>query len=311
MGTGAETEDLRFCRSVLESKWAALLPELSAVKSHPSGEAIHNTRVQSRRLRAALEAFQDLCPAEPWRTACETVRAITRTLGGVRETEVLGTLISELDLGADQAAALCREYLQERLEKRTRKLNKRLARELRQIKVKRLQSQIRLLTSSLDGQSAGGLHDRFVRVISALAAPVLEFRARRSFSRASDQRLHRLRIAVKKLRYGLELFDEILPGELQAVIEQARAMQDAAGSHQVWSVLREFLQREIRRLTAQKTTNLAFQTGRILRIVEDRKRELRQALLPTIIAVQAGVQRLLSPELAPLNGDRPASPLRT
>src|SRR5512140_3038342 len=130
----AQHENPPSCRSLLEKKAGALLPELSHLKRHAGPDAIHDTRVQSRRLRAALETFRDLCAPGLWSTAYESVRAITKTLGKPRESEVLSTLLDELDLGNDTAAALCREYLRERLSRENRKLSKKLRGDLRDIK---------------------------------------------------------------------------------------------------------------------------------------------------------------------------------
>src|SRR5262249_13750555 len=46
---------------------------------------------------------------------------------------------------------------------------------------------------------------------------------------ASLARLHRLRIAGKRLRYLLEGFEEILGGDAKAVIEPLKELQDALG----------------------------------------------------------------------------------
>jgi CHAD domain-containing protein len=295
-------EDLKFGRSGLEAKSSALHPELVRVKRHPSADAIHDARVQSRRFRAALEAFRDLCLTREWRTVYDSVRAVTKTLGGVRESEVLLNLLSQIDGDATPAAAVCREYLQERLERKVRKLKKKLGKELRQLKVKRLRVQTRSLLSSMRTprkEPVSGLHERFGRITRALAEPVLDFDPVHSFARAGDSRLHRLRIAVKKLRYGLEIFDELHAGGLQPLIAACRAMQDAAGLHQDWAVLREFLRREGRRLTRQKRTNLAAETCKLLDSVEERKRELRRRILPALAAVQSGTRELLAPEIPP------------
>lgn len=44
--------------------------------------------------------------------------------------------------------------------------------------------------------------------------------------------LHRLRILFKRARYALEFFREVLPGEAEACIEAATAVQEVLGAHQ-------------------------------------------------------------------------------
>jgi hypothetical protein len=88
----------------------------------------------------------------------------------------------------------------------------------------------------------------------------------------------------------MEIFDEAFPLGLQTQISHARAFQDAAGYHQDMAVLVERLRREIRRLTRQRTTQLALETGRLLAFARERKAELRKGILPALLQLQASVR---------------------
>ena len=50
---------------------------------------VHNMRVASRRLRAAMDNFVDCFEAEPFKRYYRQVRTITRTMGKVRDLDVL------------------------------------------------------------------------------------------------------------------------------------------------------------------------------------------------------------------------------
>ncbi len=50
---------------------------------------VHNMRVTSRRLRAAMDNFADCFEKEPFRKHYKQVRTITRTMGAVRDLDVL------------------------------------------------------------------------------------------------------------------------------------------------------------------------------------------------------------------------------
>jgi CHAD domain-containing protein len=134
--------------------------------------------------------------------------------------------------------------------------------------------------------------ERARRIIRSLAEPVVSFHTAR-FRTAKDEQLHQLRIDVKKLRYAMEIFHDVWPEGLEECVARAKALQDAAGRHHDWSVLREFLRTEIRRLTRQETSHLAFQVGRLLAIVEDRKAELRKEVLPAVLQLQIGLRSIL------------------
>ncbi len=324
---------------VLRKRADALLVELSGLKRHPHEDSIHDTRVQSRRMRAALEAFQDLFPPSLWKAVYEPVRSITRNLGKARETEVSLSLLDQLAGSAGLPEKVCAEYLEQKLRRRLWKLRKRLKRNLRKIDVRNLRSRFRSLLSEVgrkeDTQpkegivipikygrgstagfrAAGGTRQSFLfplhgetmertrRVLGELAAALLAFRTRADFRRASDARLHRLRISTKKLRYAMEIFDEAWTGGLKQQIELARVLQDAGGRHQDWAVLRNRLQNEIRRLTRENLPHLASQVGRILADAEDHKATSRGEILPALTQLQASLKALLqNPPLASPRG---------
>jgi CHAD domain-containing protein len=72
-----ERSTSEFAKTIL--KWQAdwLLDEPVSLKRHPDEKSIHDTRVQSRRLRAALEAFQDLFAPHPWQAVYSALKKLT------------------------------------------------------------------------------------------------------------------------------------------------------------------------------------------------------------------------------------------
>jgi CHAD domain-containing protein len=312
-----------FYQTVLRQRADALLAEFNALKGRPAEEAIHDTRVQSRRMRAALEAFQDLLAPHPWQALYESVREITQTLGRPRETGVMLVILHDLGDTRDMAESLCREYLIDRVRRRLHKQEKKLMARLNAIDPVRLRSRIEFLLSGMelpaDGDDAdvnvvrpagaprqprrrratiapalpavaGNVHERARAIFSRLAQPILAFRPRYDFRRASEEQIHGLRISAKKLRYAMEIFDPIWPGGLRDRITDARALQDAGGHFHDWCVLTDQLKAEIRRLDTGETSHLAFQIGRLLALAEDRRAELRKQILPAIKKLQATLQ---------------------
>ena len=80
----AAKQEPNFSQNAVRQRGQWLIHELARLKRHPGEDAIHDTRVQSRRMRAALEAFQDLCPPHEWEALYHRIRQITRVLGEVR-----------------------------------------------------------------------------------------------------------------------------------------------------------------------------------------------------------------------------------
>lgn len=313
-----------YCREVLEAREKAIVRELDALVRRPRRESIHDTRVQSRRTRAALEAFQDLFPPRPWLALYKRIRRITRTLGRPREIEVCLALLQDLTRRGDMAENICREYLEEDFRKVLTRRIQRAKKKLRGVTPSVLQRQMNFLVaglspadewSSLSHRKPRGLvggsftnqarrqpalfelkeslTERRSRVLKELAVPVLSFGARDRFRKARDTELHKLRIATKKLRYATEIFDPAWPGGLGAQIALAHDLQDAGGRYQDLCVLRERIRKQLRRLTRRKTTHLAFQMGRLLSQVEDRRTALRKDILPALLRFQAALREML------------------
>ena len=270
-----------YATTVLRQRSTWLIQQMALLKKHVGVDSIHDTRVQSRRMRAALEAFQDLIPALEWQPFYDSVRKITRALGEIRETEVMGSLIEVVAGPEDLGEQVAREYLEEKLQKRMRRLRRRLGGELSRTDLRRLRSRVHRLIGSMSPSSESEL-ERARRVLGDQAAPILSYSVRSHFDRASDRRLHKLRIAAKKLRYTMEIFDPCWPGGLKEQIATTRALQDAGGYHQDWTVVKGFLEREIDRLLSHRRHHLAAQISRLLTSAREKKSELRAQIQPAL-----------------------------
>ena len=341
METRQDLIDEQFGKQVVHELADSLLEELTSLKKRLREKSIHDTRVQSRRLRAAMEAFKDIFPQHPWNALYNQIRQITKNLGRARETEVVLGILKQLTASGDMAENLCREYLEERFKKKLSTEHRRMKKKLALLDRRRLGSQFDFLLSGA-GSSGESLHAhsavdvtkrakpkaksrkvakahqpnlfesgpepvlRARRLLDEFAAPIMSFRPRYEFKRATDERLHRLRIEAKKLRYPMEIFDPIWPGSLKEEIALTRALQDAGGIFQDWCVLQESLKVEIRRLKKPETSHLAFQVGRLLALTTDRKAELRKKILPAITDLQNALLKLLG-ENAPTEESSPSS----
>ncbi len=58
-------------------------------------ERVHDMRVATRRLRAAMEIFEPCFPAKPWRRALKRVKALADALGERRDPDVAIEFLSE------------------------------------------------------------------------------------------------------------------------------------------------------------------------------------------------------------------------
>jgi CHAD domain-containing protein len=90
-------------------------------------ERLHDMRVATRRLRAALEVFEACFPRKRWRKALKRVKELADALGERRDPDVAIELLEGLDgeVGAEDREAYA--ALLERLRARRRRANEDLA----------------------------------------------------------------------------------------------------------------------------------------------------------------------------------------
>lgn len=123
-------------RLLIYERWEAVWDAVPAAIEGSDPEAVHDVRVASRRLRAAMDVAFDLFPASWYKSLHKTAKEITRELGEVRDLEVqlqylsvareesapgdrpgIDRLIDRLTSRSDAARARMLEYLAE-LERR-------------------------------------------------------------------------------------------------------------------------------------------------------------------------------------------------
>lgn len=176
--------------------------------------AIHRTRVASRRLRELLPVLQ-LDP-DVTRELGRRLRKVTERLGTVRELDALLLLVDELREARPDEAVVLRRVEEavglERAEARDRLLKKKLpVTDLKQI-ARKLDRIVKTLErgDKADGRGRpradGWRWALDARVVHRAAA--LDTALREAGAVYLEERLHTVRIALKKFRYATELAAE-------------------------------------------------------------------------------------------------------
>jgi CHAD domain-containing protein len=204
---------------VFHSNIEVLLSNLPSVRDGDV-DAIHDSRVATRRLRAALPLVSGSDGSKQWQPLQRMIRRTGRALGRVRDLDVSVALLEELEfrapVTAPAAAAMRARLLPKRLA-RARKLIKRIERmdlamlrDRHRLPVLRPPSP-RMLLGAI-GEGAG--------------------RARRAIEHASGlyfpKRAHEVRVELKKLRYTVEMLDDADQGR-RASLRVFKAAQEALG----------------------------------------------------------------------------------
>lgn len=92
-------ETLETCaRQIIMDYFCQMMSYKEGAKDGTDIEFVHEMRVTSRRLRAAMDNFADCFPEKAFKKHYKRVKAITRTMGSVRDLDVLITRFQrELD----------------------------------------------------------------------------------------------------------------------------------------------------------------------------------------------------------------------
>ena len=83
-------EALEVCaRQIIVTYFQQMMSYKAGAKVGSDIEFVHQMRVTSRRLRTAMDNFADCFPEKPFKKHYKTVKSITRTLGAIRDLDVL------------------------------------------------------------------------------------------------------------------------------------------------------------------------------------------------------------------------------
>src|SRR5262245_26387102 len=166
-------------------------------------KAVHRARVASRRLREALAVLEDTSRHRLAERVARSVRRVTRALGPVREIDVA---LIELERAsrrhrwADELVGLIHRRLVSQRERRSQRMAAKIAKQDRS----KVRNEVRALAVRVsradDRSSQSALAARIVRRARALLGA-----SAAAGTIYAPERLHALRITIKKLRYALEL----------------------------------------------------------------------------------------------------------
>jgi CHAD domain-containing protein len=164
---------------------------------------VHQARVTSRRLREAVPVLATGLTGSKAGKAERKIRRVTRALGSVRELDVTVQLLDELArspyVSRDAVEDVRARVMKERDAKR-----KTMIERLEDVNVEKLERRLASVGTALNEATSEpwrkALAERQMRRARRLALAMNE-----AGQMYAPERLHAVRIAAKKLRYGLEL----------------------------------------------------------------------------------------------------------
>ena len=235
-------------RKIGRSCLAQLLRNEPAVLS-AQPEGVHQMRVAVRRLRSAISSLKKILPPEEVQWVTEELRWLGGTLGPARNLDVFAAELlpaartglpdepgwDDLDATLDRLRATAYSQIREAV------LSQRYT-----------GSMLRLLRwfegAGRRRHSASDEPDPMASPIGAIAPGVLDQRRRKvrqrgkGFGSLAPRERHKLRIAVKKLRYTIELFGSLFDGDrLERFVSRLKRLQSDLGYANDVRVAHEFV----------------------------------------------------------------------
>jgi CHAD domain-containing protein len=228
-------------RRILAVRLMQLQEGLGGVRDDADVEALHDARVAARRLRTALQLLKGVFPRRETGPLAKQLRALARSLGAVRDLDVLIARVRDdaRAHGEEDALAPALARMSEARQTARSAL-------LAEIDAPEHAAWLTNMHTLLDGGARGEKGDR--RLCDAVPALLWRGYGRvRAYApdieNADNTRLHELRKETRRLRYGLEFFQELLGASAGDLIEQTVALQDALGALHDSVALHEALQR--------------------------------------------------------------------
>lgn len=231
----------------IDHRQGTMLEHADGVREGADIEAVHDMRVGSRRLVAAMKVFASCFPEAEYRKLLKEARGVTRKLGAVRDLDVLIDHYERLLPKAKPDERLGIEYflaLHQRERKKARRPMLDALDKLERGKFpKRVQTFVRheadRYRESADASSkkhktppaAEGnipFREAAPRLLAERYAELYSFEEHVANPEAVEE-LHEMRIAAKWLRYTMELFAPAYADELKEVINAVKRIQELLG----------------------------------------------------------------------------------
>lgn len=257
----------------------------AAVVGGEDPEGIHDLRVALRRLRAVTRTFKPLSGAGPLMRLRDDLRALGNLTNPIRDAEVRLELLREF---ADDVHAP--EWVRTLEEER-----REIAARCTAFAISLEQEPIEPLLEAIEG-ALGGLESRPARTFARRRYRRERERVRDHVQAVTDapedlERLHRLRIAAKRLRYVSEFYSPLLTNRATRTGQRARRLQSVLGDLRDLDLLAEEIGRAPVRYGTMPAVNRARLTIRREAVREE-----------AATAMQALADRVHVDEPAPLVG---------
>ena len=221
-------------RRLLRARWRRYRRELKACQRQFSEDSVHQSRVATRRLLAAVELLASLHSTRALAPARRVLKRHLHLLAPLRDAQVQLQQASALP-ATWPAARGFRKFLRRRAEHARRRAQRGIAR----IKARPVARLVQGFDEKLQSRARSGRRSSDYQSLCAEAARAFSRtqRAKRRIDAARPKTIHRTRVAFKQFRYTMELLAPLLPAARRRQQGALRRYQGMMGRIQDASVL--------------------------------------------------------------------------
>jgi CHAD domain-containing protein len=269
---------LRHLADSLDTQWRRYRKRLKRCQRQFSETAVHNSRVETRRLLATVELLCAFIPERDVRKARRALKDHLDSFDRLRDTQVQLMYVEHL-LRAFPAAKAFREWLREREVRfiresrkavkkiRTRRLGKRVA---------AFQLELERLRKDTKSERAFSMAQGAIRLAFARVAQLC-----RQVNATDTETIHRTRVAFKRFRYMVDALSPLLSSITEQHRQAMRGYQSMMGDIQDVEVLLATLDKFIKdghndRATQQLRAEFARRRGQLIRVYLNAAGKLQQ-----------------------------------
>ncbi|UCF15868.1 MAG: CHAD domain-containing protein [Phycisphaerales bacterium] len=254
----------------LRTQLDALMDAMGGIRDGEDIEHVHQSRVATRRIRAALGMFADCFPPKTVKRWRKQIRRLTRGLGLARDKDVQIEFVERFLSGLDDSHKDCRPGIA-RLELRLRQQRKNVQPDVVSTLDKFESAEIPMeMHCELERHLFGLRRTKATLQSSFVFQRTCEYILSRYDALCSNQASlddpkdkrghHQMRIAAKKLRYVLEICNPAYEERLSASVKTAKKLQSMLGEIHDCDVWMDFILRFARE-EEQKTMDYFGDSG--------------------------------------------------
>ena len=210
-----------------------VLKELESVRASASVHAVHDLRVAIRRCRSVAAAMEEIDPDPTWPAMRKAARKLFRTLGALRDAQVMDEWVKKLGPETDPVRA----HLQGSFEAKEPQLREEALRGVDKFDTKLWKHLARTLRQRSRLAPAGSLAAECLGLERFESAKELHAKALRT---EKPKPWHALRIGLKRFRYTVE---SLLPEQYAIWSENLKRVQDLLGEIHDLDVLSDLVKK--------------------------------------------------------------------